>query len=89
MTSTHIKLEIDPGQNKTAQGYKGQGIDTIEVDGNRLLVHGWYNESSPWEAEVELTDLQRRALRGEPMVEPEQTGPEEEPKDPRSALWQA
>jgi hypothetical protein len=60
----HVKLDIRPEQNKTAQGYKGQGITTIEVIDNRLLIHGWYNEASPWEAEVELNAAQTSALLG-------------------------
>lgn len=57
-----IKLNIRPEQNLGSQGYKGQGIRTIELAGTRLRVKGWYNESSPWVAEVELDESQIETL---------------------------
>lgn len=58
-------LEITPSQqNGSREDYRGQGIQTIELDGNRLEVKGFYNGTSPWAAAVNLTAAQLAVLRG-------------------------
>lgn len=59
-------IDIGPEQNLGSQGYKGQGVRTIELVGPRLTIQGWYNESSPWVAEVVLTEQQLEALLDSP-----------------------
>lgn len=45
-----------------------QGITGIELDGLLLKIEGWYDSGPSWDAQIELTDDERRqladALRG-------------------------